>query len=288
MKKFVSILTLCILLCGCQDTSEDVDTSPTIVDKQEMLCEYLKIDKNANQYILTVNEKEALEKGISKETYHAFTNTLNSSNENIRKAISEGRAISLVLSNEISKDIQNINFGNGIEYDPDTLVVASRGNQSFYYISISNGRYSKSSAKFAAPANIATQVSVSGARSGESIVIRCNNGKTAYGSTIQLYIYGSSLTEVKYWWNTKSNNEAGGNIGGGGGTGGGAIITPPTTSEYILNIKPGELDIKAGQEIYVGLDGTITSRASETLYNWDFEIGGVAPNGYGGISFTEQ
>lgn len=268
----------CILLCGCQDEGENINTSSLMTDKSQALCKYLKIDKSTNQYILTIDEKEALEKGFSKELYHTFTNDINSSNESIREAINEGRAISLILSNENSKDIQNINLGNGIEYDPDTLnTTTSRGNQSYYHISISNGTYSKWNAKFVAPEKIATQVSVSGAKSGESIVIKCNNGKTAYGSTIQLYIYGTSITEAKYWWNTKSNNEAGGSGGD----------PEPPVSKYILNIQPGELDIKAGQEVYVGLDGTITSKATKQ-YNWDFEMGGVAPNGLGSISFTDQ
>ncbi|MBO5506556.1 MAG: hypothetical protein J6A00_02175 [Bacteroides sp.] len=294
MKKLISIPILCTLLCGCQDESGNIDTSP-MFHSQETLCEYLKIDKNANKYILTINEKEALEKGFSQETYHAFVKTVNNSNENIKKAIDEGKAISLVLSNKEAKDIQNVNLGYGIEYAPDTVNTAnSRSNQSYYYISISDGSYDKWNAQFIAPEKIATQISVSGAKSGESIVIRCNNGKTAYGSTIQLYIYGSSITEVKYWWNTKSNNEVGGGDTGGGDTGGGDTgggdtgggdTTP--SSQYILNIKPGDLDIKAGQEVYVGLDGTITPRAIKQ-YNWDFEMGGVAPSGYGGISFTDQ
>lgn len=276
----------CLLLCGCHDEVQNEMLSSSIQNKGEELCKYMKIDKNSNQYILTIDEKEALEKGFSKEMFHTFSENVNISNENIRTAIAEGRAVSLILSHENLKDVHNVNLGNYIEYDPDTVsTTISRGLQSYFYISISNNTYSKWNAEFVAPEKIATRISVSGAKSGESIVIQCNNGTTAYGSTIQTYIYGTSLTEVKYWWNTKSNNESGGGSTDGGGSSGGGGTSP---SDYILNIQPGELDIKAGQEVYVGLNKQITPKASVTLYNWDFELKGVAPNGYGGISFTEQ
>lgn len=195
---------------SCQLPDAEIEKAPksrSIEEDLEIVKKYMSIDKEKNQYSITIEEEERLKEGISLSNLNYILGDIAALNQKVGESIRAGAVVTLYLTTNSTFEAYtpNQNFKSGIGFKdirvPIDKKVTTRG-PFLSSVSFSSGNWSYTSGNsFTGSDQVTSAVYVNNSIGYWQVSYTCNTGTSAYGTSHVAYGTGSTSGSIKrFWW----------------------------------------------------------------------------------------
>jgi hypothetical protein len=218
-KTLLSLLCFSFILSfnGCLLLDKEEETSPkprSIEEDLEIVKKYMSIDKETNQYVVTIDEETRHMENIAESNLKYILGDIAALNQKVAESIRDGHIVTLYLTREEYFESFTVNNKNtsGIEFKDIRVPFDKKAKTRGAFLSsvtFSDGNWnSTSGSSFIGSDHVTSELYIGYCRGYWQVQFTCTTGTSSYGTLFISYGTGGTSGGInRYWWWTNGGGE---------------------------------------------------------------------------------